>query len=253
MAATNYEVRDGAARITLDSPENRNALSDALVSEVLAHLRAAMSDAAVRCIVLTGSGPAFCAGADLKNRGGGAGGGGRSPFVAVLDLIWNGAKPVICAVNGAAFGGGVGLVAACDIAIASERAKFSFSEVRLGLIPAVISVVVIPKIGPHQTMRLFLSGERFDGVRAVEYGLVHRAVPADQLDDAVQAEVEQIAQAGPIAIAEAKQLVRTVSQLPMDEGFAWASNKIASLFASDEAAEGMSAFAEKRKPRWVAS
>jgi methylglutaconyl-CoA hydratase len=253
MPATKYEVRDGVAHITLDSPENRNALTDALVSELLAHLRAAMSEPAVRCVVLTGRGPAFCAGADLKRRGGGAGGGGRSPFVAVLDLIWNGPKPVIAAVNGAAFGGGVGLVAACDIAVASESAKFSFSEVRLGLIPAVISVVVVPKIGPNQTMRLFLTGERFDGSRAVEYGLVHRAVPADQLEAAVQTEVDLIAQAGPIALAEAKQLVRTVSRLAMDDGFDWTSKKIAELFASEEAAEGMSAFVEKRKPRWVAS
>jgi len=252
MSATKFEVRDGAARITLDSPENRNALTDALVGELLGHLRAAMDDPAVRCVVLTGNGPAFCAGADLKNRGGGAGGGGgRNPFVEVLDLMWNGPKPVIGAVNGAAFGGGVGLVAACDIAIAARRAKFSFSEVRLGLIPAVISVVVVPKIGPGQTMRLFLTGERFDGARAAEVGLVHRAVPDGDLEAAVQAEVDLIAQAGPIALAEAKQLVRTVSRLPMDEGFRFAADKIARLFASDEAAEGMAAFAEKRPPRWV--
>jgi methylglutaconyl-CoA hydratase len=251
MGATRYELHGPAAWITLDSPENRNALTPTLVGELLGHLRAAANDDAVRAVVLTGSGPAFCAGADLKNRGGGAAGGGKSPFVEILDLIWNGSKPVIAAVNGAAFGGGVGLVAACDIAVASESAKFSFSEVRLGLIPAMISVVVVPKIGPSETMRLFLTGERFDGARAAEVGLVHRAVPADQLVAAVQAEIDLIALAGPIALAEAKQLVRTVSRLPMDEGFAWAEKKIAALFASEEAAEGMRAFAEKRKPSWV--
>lgn len=249
------ERRGQAAWITLDSPENRNALTESLVAELLAQLRAAIDEPAVRAIVLTGSGPAFCAGADLKNRGANVASDAdeASPFVQVLDLMWNGPKPVIGAINGAAFGGGLGLVAACDIAVAAESAKFSFSEVRLGLIPAMISVVVVPKIGPNQTLRLFLTGERFSGVRAVDYGLVHRAVPLEQLEAAAQEEVDLVCQAGPTALAEAKQLVRTVSRLPMDEAFAWAERKIASLFRSEEAAEGMAAFAEKRKPRWGSS
>ena len=133
-----------------------------------------------------------------------------------------------------------------------ESAKFSFSEVRLGVIPAMISVVVLPKLGEHQTLRLFLTGERFDALKALDYGLLHRSRGDDGLVRAVQEEVDAIATAGPIAIAEAKRLVRTVSRLPEDEAFRYAEEKIAALFASEEAAEGMAAFVGKRPPRWAA-
>ena len=250
---TKYAITAGTAWITLDSPETRNALSEQLVSELAAHLGSAMEDPQVRVVVLTGSGSAFCAGADLKARGGpaGAGGGAQNPFLGILKQIWDGPKPVIAAVNGHAFGGGVGLVAAADIAVAADSARFAFSEVRVGLIPAMISVVVLPKLGVHRSMRLFLTGERFDAAHAVAYGLVHRAVPADALADAVQEEVDLISLGGPVAVAEAKRLVRTVARLPMDESFAYAEAKIAKLFASEEAAEGMAAFAAKRPPKWA--
>jgi len=246
---TRYEVRDRTAWITLDSPANRNALSAPLVSELGTHLRAAIADDGVRTIILTGAGPAFCAGADLKNRGDAvAPGGGPNPFVEILRLMWDGPKPVIAAVNGHAFGGGVGLVAAADIAVAVEGATFSFSEVRIGVIPAMISVVVLPKIGANHAMRLFLTGARFEAREAATYGLVHRVVPADGLAAAAAEYAGAIAQGGPIAIAEAKRLIRIVSRVPMDEGFAYAEQKIAALFASAEAAEGMTAFVQKRKP-----
>jgi methylglutaconyl-CoA hydratase len=250
---THYDIRGAAAWITLDSPENRNALSAPLVQELGAHLRAAIADPAVRAIVLTGKGPAFCAGADLKNRGDAVapGSGAKNPFVEILRLMWEGPKPVIVAANGHAFGGGVGLVAAADIAIAVEDATLSFSEVRIGVIPAMISVVVLPKLGVHQAMRLFLTGARFKAGEARDYGLVHRVVPADGLVAAVQEEVDAIALGGPNAVAEAKRLIRTVARVPMDEGFAYAEAKIAELFASPEAAEGMMAFATKRKPSWA--
>lgn len=250
--ATRYELRQSAAWITLDSPENRNALSAPLVAELGAHLRAATADPAVRAIVLTGSGPAFCAGADLKNRGDAVvAGTGKNPFVEILRAMWDGPKPVIVAANGHAFGGGVGLVAAADIAIAVDNATLSFSEVRVGVIPAMISVVVLPKLGVHQAMRLFLTGARFTAAEAQAYGLVHRVVPAAGLEGAVQEEVDAIALGGPNAVAEAKRLIRTVSRVTMDEGFAYAEAKIAELFASPEAAEGMMAFATKRKPSWA--
>lgn len=253
MALTRFELENGAAWITLDSPATRNALSAGIVSELTDHLRRAHADPAVRAIVITGSGPAFCAGADLKNRGdmGAPGARAGNPFVDVLRGIRDGAKPVIAAVNGTAFGGGLGLVAACDIAIAAEGARFSFSEVRLGVIPAMISVVVLPKLGEHQTLRLFLTGERFDAQQALAYGLLHRVVPGEDLRTAVQQDVTAIAMGGPIAIAEAKRLVRHVARLPEDEAFAFAEKKIAELFASEEAAEGMRAFVEKRPPRWA--
>jgi len=249
---TRYAVEGKAAWITLDSPENRNALSVDLVRELSVHLRNAIDDAAVRAIVVTGAGRAFCAGADLKNRGDMGSSGDTNPFVDILKLMRDGPKPVIAAVNGAAFGGGIGLVAAADIAVSVESAKFSFSEVRLGLIPAMISVVVLPKLGEHQTMRLFLTGERFEAPRALEYGLLHRVAPDDGLAAAVQEEVDAIAKGGPIALAEAKRLVRTVAHASEEEAFRYAEEKIAALFASEEAAEGMAAFIGKRSPSWVA-
>jgi len=248
---TLYEVRDGAAWITLNSPEARNALSEALVTSLHGDLQRALADDAARCIVLTGAGPAFCAGADLK--------AARSPdappppvsLADVLSLIWHAPKPVISAINGAAFAGGLVLVAASDIASAVETVKFSFSEVRIGVIPAVISVVCLPKLGAHNGMRLFLTGEVFSAEEAVRYGLIHRTAPAERLRDLVQQEVEAIRRGGPIAVAEAKRLVRRVCALDVEGGFAWTSVKIAEMFASAEAAEGMAAFREKRAPRWV--
>jgi methylglutaconyl-CoA hydratase len=248
---TRSELRGSAFWITLNRPEARNALSADLVAALLADLRRGAEDPRARAIVLTGAGAAFCAGADLKNRGDMGGGGRGNPFVEILRLIRHGEKPVIAAVNGHAFGGGLGLVAAADIAIGADGAQMSFSEVRIGAIPAMISVVVLPKLGPHQTMRLFLTGERFDAQRALDYGLLHRVVPAAELAAAVEADVHAIARGGPIAVREAKQLIRTVERLPEDEAFAFAERKIAALFASEEAAEGMRAFAERRPPRWA--
>jgi len=250
---TKYERRGAAAWITLDSPAKRNALSAAVVGELAAHLDAALGDDGVRCIVLSGTGPVFCAGADLRERAAGLGrtASGDSPFVGILKTLWNGPKPVIAAVNGHAFGGGIGLIAACDIAIAVETAKFGFSEVRVGVVPATISVLVVPKLGVQQSMRLFLTGERFDARRALEYGLLHRVVAPDTLERAVQEEVDAIALGGPNAVREAKRLVREVAQLPMDEAFRRAEALIGELFASPEAAEGAAAFLEKRPPSWA--
>ncbi len=250
MPSTLYERRGRAAWITLNAPQNRNALSADMIAELGAHLRAAVEDAAVRAIVLTGAGPVFCAGADLK--GGGAavapGGGQRNPFVEILRLIWEGPKPVIAAVNGHAY---VGLMAAADIAIAVETAKFAFSEVRVGVIPAMISVVVLPKLGIHNGMRLFLTGETFTAGRALGYNLLHRVVSEADLVSEVENEIEAISLGGPQAVRAAKQLVRSVPRLSLDEGFAYTEQLIAQLFASDEAAEGMAAFAGKRRPKWA--
>ena len=249
--ATLAELRGSALWITLNRPQSRNALSAELVASLLGDLSAAQSDPRVRVIVLTGAGSAFCAGADLKNRGDMGGEGRGNPFVEILRLIRHGEKPVIAAVNGHAFGGGIGLVAAADIAVGADSALMSFSEVRIGAVPAMISVVVLPKVGPHQTMRLFLTGERFDARKAQAYGLLHQVVPAAELERAVEAEALEIAKGGPNAVREAKQLIRTVERLSEDEAFAFAEKKIAELFASDEAREGMRAFAEKRPPRWA--
>ena len=250
--ATLYEIRQGAAWITLNRPENRNALSAVLVNELYDHLQAANADDSVRSIVITGNGPAFCAGADLKSPPGQIVDGARAvAYPDVLNAIMESSKPVIAAVNGAAFAGGLGLVGAADIVITVADVQFSFSEVRIGVIPAVISVVCIPKLGTHHAMKLFLTGERFTGSDAVNMGFAHRAVPADELATAVQEEIDMINLGGPIAVQECKKLVRKVSRLSVEDGFAETGPWSQRLFQSDEGAEGMAAFREKRKPGWV--
>ena len=252
--ATLYDVRQGAAWITLNRPDARNALSAALVNELDAHLAAAIADPAVRCVVVTGAGSAFCAGADLKSPPGQVVDGKAGVSLAdVLERIQDAPKPVIAAVNGAAFAGGLGLVAASDIVIAVDDAPMSFSEVRIGVIPAVISVVCLPKLGVHHAMKLFLTGERFSGAQAVTYGLVHLAVPRAAFDAAVQAEIDMLRLGGPIALAESKRLVRRVPQLPRAEAFKETGEWSARMFRSAEGAEGMAAFREKRPPAWVAA
>ena len=249
---TKVERRGAASWITLDSPGNRNALSPELLAELLAHLEAAQADDRVSCLVLTGNGPAFCAGADLKSRGASISveGDEESPFVRILKLLCEGQKPVVAGVNGHAFGGGIGLAAACDVVVGVETALFSFSEVRLGLVPATISVVVVPKIGVGQARRLFLTGERFGAERALEYGLLHRVVPPEQLEAALEEEVAAICKGGPHALAHAKELVRTVAAMPVSDAYVWTEDLIGRLFASEEAAEGAAAFAARRPPRW---
>lgn len=253
LEATEFEVTNGAAWIRLNRPEARNALSAALVNEVYDHLQTANDDADVRCIVITGNGPAFCAGADLKSPPGQiVDGQARAiAYPDVLTSIMDSSKPVIAAINGAAFAGGLGLVGAADIVVTVEDVQFSFSEVRIGVIPAVISVVCLPKLGTHHGMKLFLTGERFTGAQAVEMGFAHRAVPAEGLAAAVQEEIDAINQGGPIAVQEAKKLVRRVSQLSIEEGFAVTGPWSRRLFESEEGQEGMAAFREKRKPGWV--
>ena len=249
MPAALYELRGDAAWITLNQPERRNALSDALVAELRQHLATALAAPEVRAVVFTGAGPAFCAGADLKSGGIGA---ADHPFVEVLKTIWEAPKPVVGRINGHAFGGGVGLVAACDLTVAADSTLFAFSEVRVGVIPAMISVLCVRKLGPQQAMWLFLTGERFSAARAVELGLVHRVVPAAALDAAVEEVLGLVRLGGPNAVREAKQLVRRIPELSVEEGFRWTAAKSAELFASEEAAEGMRAFVEKRPPRWAA-
>lgn len=153
--------------------------------------------------------------------------------------------------DGAAFAGGLGMIGAADIVITVDEVPYSFSEVRIGVIPAIIAVVCMPKLGPHHATRLFVTGERFDGRRAVEMGFAHRAVPKDALAAAVQEEVDMIALGGPIAVVECKKLAKRVPQLSLDEGLAEMAVWSRRMFGTPEAAEGMAAFREKRKPAWV--
>ena len=186
---TLYDVRNGGAWITLNRPEKRNALSPTLIAETYEHILAANEDDDVRCVVITGAPPAFCAGADLKAKRGKETGGPNVTYPQLLTQIQDNEKPVIAAVNGAAFAGGLGMVGAVDISVAVDDVKFSFSEVRIGVIPAVISVVCLPKLGAHHGMKLFLTGEKFTAAQAVDMGFIHRAVPSAQLESAVQEEI----------------------------------------------------------------
>ena len=248
---TLYEVRSGAARITLNRPERRNALSPGLITEVYDHLAAAQADDNVRSIVITGAGKGFCSGADLKRQPGEGESDRVVPYPDLLTAIWEGEKPVIAAVNGHAFAGGLGMVAASDLVITAEEAMFSFSEVRIGVIPAIIAVVCLRKLGPHHGMRLFLTGNRFNGHQAVEYGLAHKAVPREDLWSAVQEEIDAINLGGPTAVVECKKLVRAVPDISLAEGFELTQGWSRRMFQGEEAAEGMAAFREKRKPSWA--
>ncbi len=252
MAQVAYETRGPAAWIVLDRPEKRNALSPVMIAELGDALDRAGADDAVRAVVLTGRGSAFCAGADLDagQELAKAGDQPRTPFADLLRRLQHSPKPTIAAVHGPAFGGGLGLVAAADVVIASSATSFSFSEVRLGLIPAMISVVVLPRIGPHHARRLFLTGRRFSAEEAMDYGLVHRVTSPDELEATAQEEVVDVAKGGPIAVAEAKRLIREIPDLAEDEAFARASDLFAERVRSGEAREGMAAFAEKRRPKW---
>ncbi len=253
-----YSTAGGVATITLDSPQNRNALSRRLVAELAERVEAALADAAVRVVVLTGAGPVFCSGADLKEQRAANAGGNTEPNPAgvggvaeILLRIWNAPKPFVCRANGAARAGGLGLVAACDISVAVDTAHFAFSEVRIGVAPAIISVVTLPRLGVVKGLELMLTGEPFSAAEAVAYGLLNACAPVDGLDAAVAGYVEKLLKGGPKAMAATKALVRAVPEMPVAAAFAAMAKQSAELFASAEALEGMSAFAEKREPRWV--
>jgi methylglutaconyl-CoA hydratase len=252
------EVHDRVAVVALCRPDVHNAFNDTLIAELTQALRALDADPAVRIVVLTGQGRSFCAGADLEwmQRMAGysqadnlADAGALAGMLATLARM---DKPTIARVHGAAFGGGVGLVACCDIAIAAEEATFALSEVRLGLIPATIGPYVIEAIGAREARRYFLTAERFDAAEALRIGLVHEVVPADALDGRVEEVVEALLQAGPMAQAGAKALVRAVADRPPDDAvIADTVQRIAAVRASPEGREGVSAFLERRRPAWI--
>jgi methylglutaconyl-CoA hydratase len=247
-----YEVDAGAATITLDSPHNRNALSAQLRRELLAGLTAAIDDDAVRVIVLDHTGTVFCAGMDLKEaRGAGSGDQGVNEFPQILERIWTSPKPVVAKLAGPARAGGVGIVAAADIAVAVNNATFAFTEVRIGVIPAVISVTVLPRLTSRAAHELFLTGDTFTAERAADIGLINSAVPADRLDAEVARFVTSLSLGGPTALAATKELLRTERAPSMAAAFEEMIATSARFFASEEGQEGITAFAQKRKPNWV--
>jgi len=246
--ATLYSVESGVATITLNRPDNRNALSVELVNSLGDDVNRAMADDEVRLIVLTNESNTFCAGADLK---GGSTEEPRHSLVGILETMQDGPKPVVGRIAGHCTGGGNGLAAACDVSIAADDVFFAFTEVRIGVAPAIISVVCLPKLRRADAAELFLTGNRCPAPRAAEIGLVNRAVPRDQLDAAVESLVGDLLAGGPNALAAAKELVYKVPYMDRGDAFGWTEKLSADLFRSDEAAEGIRAFREKSKPSWV--
>jgi methylglutaconyl-CoA hydratase len=243
------EVGGEKAIVTLDSPGNRNALSDRLVGQLLARLRSAVADDRVRVVVLTHTGPVFCAGADLKNSRIGST-SSADDFAGVLELLWTSPKPVLARLAGPVRGGGVGLVAACDLAVAADSVNFAFSEVRLGAIPAVISVPLRHRVPRGVLHRLFLTGEAFDAARARDMGLLSEVAPAAGLDDQVTRMVGMLLLGAPGALAAVKELTRPQASSLSNDLIAM-QQLSARRFASDEGQEGVRAFNEKRHPAWA--
>lgn len=253
------EQSGAVLRLRLNRPELHNAFDAALVASLTAALRQAGADVSVRVVVLEATGASFSAGADLNWMRGMAAASeaeNREDALALAGLMRTLdelPKPTLVRLHGAAFGGGVGLVACCDIAIGVPEAKFGLTESRLGLLPAVISPYVIAAIGARQARRWFASAEVFDAQTALQIGLLHQVVPADQLDDAVNRQTALLLKAGPVAAASAKQLVSRVAAAGADRDALDADNAalIARLRVSPEGQEGLSAFLEKRPPTWT--
>ena len=244
------EVSRGVATLTLDSPANRNALSRALRAQLREAFTEALADDAVRVVVLDHTGRVFCSGMDLAEAaGGGAQDQGVREFPDLLDALWNSPKPVVAVVRGPARAGGVGLLAACDVVVAAESATFAFSEVRLGLVPAVISAVVLPRMVPHIAHRLMLTGQAFDAESAAAGGLVDLVVPDADVDGEVRAQLVHLTAGAPTALAETKRLLRAGTRLEFDELLELSAR----YFASEEGQEGIASFREKRSARWVPS
>ncbi len=247
----------GVATLTLNRVEKHNAFDDRMIADLLRALDKIEKDDSIRVLVLRAAGMSFCAGADLD----------WMRRMADYDFAQNLAdarrlaqlmyrlnrlhKPVIARVQGASYGGGVGLIACCDIAIASDNAIFSLSEVRLGLIPSVISPYLIAVIGSRAARRYFLSGEQFDAARALQLSLVHEVVEPESLDARLEQCIDALLNSGPSAQAAAKELIEQVQGRAIDESLIEeTARRIAEVRASDEAREGLTAFLEKRKPDW---
>lgn len=248
--------RDEVATVTLNRPQVHNAFNAELIVELTECFQALAADDSVRCVILRGEGRSFCAGADvnwmrasldLTEQQNMADALRMSDMFAAIDET---PKIVIGGVHGAALGGGMGLLAVCDIVIAAEGTTFGFTESRLGILPAVISRFVVPKIGVSWARRLFLTGEPFDSARAREIGLAHEVVASDELDDAIESVIVEAKQAGPLAVGEAKRLISGLTERSPGERRAFTAAHIARVRTRPEGQEGLRAFLEKRDPSW---
>ncbi|MBI4349485.1 MAG: enoyl-CoA hydratase/isomerase family protein [Elusimicrobia bacterium] len=250
--------RDGdVLRVTLNRPEVRNAFDEDVIAAATQVFRAAAKTAGLRAIVLKGAGKDFCAGADVRWMRRAA---GYTParnkqdalrLVEMCRAIDSAPMPVLAGVQGSCFGGGLGVIAACDIVVAAEDSVMSFSECRLGIVPAVVSSFVLPKIGASQARRYFLTAETFGAHDARRIGLAHEVAPAAELDAKLDGLVAWILRAGPNAVREAKALIRRVAPLPLEKRIAVTIETLARVRASDEGKAGLSAFLEKRPAPWL--
>ncbi|HVX53959.1 enoyl-CoA hydratase family protein [Nocardioides sp.] len=242
-----YDLAEGIATITLDSPHNRNALSAQLVGELFERLERAENDDAVRVVVLAASGTVFCSGADLSEASTGDFAEGPRAIVRLQRAIATHSKPVVCRLQGAVRAGGIGLVAAADIAVAVESASFALTEVKLGLAPAAISLSVLPRLTPRAAAYTFLTGEKFTAADAVAMGLVTRAVTAAELDPEVRRIAAELATGSPQGLRETKRLVNRDLVARLDAGAEEMAELSARLFGSDEARDAMMAFLSRGK------
>ena len=251
--------RDGPIlRLTLNRPEVRNAFDEEVIQAISAAAASASEDPSLRVVVLAGKGKAFCAGADIawmakaiaysrqENLS------DAEDLARMLERLDTLPVPVIGRIQGSALGGGVGLAAICDTVIAADTAVFALTEVKLGILPAVVAPYVLRKIGISAARELFLTGARFDAARARQIGLVHEIVPEADLDAAVTRRIDEVLTAGPQGVAKAKALIREIAGAPPDHVIGVTTNAIASQRVSDEGQEGLRAFLEKRKPSWTA-
>lgn len=252
------EMKGPVATIWMNRPDMHNAFDETLITELTAACTALDDDKDVRVVVLAGRGKSFSAGADLNWMKRAANNGVEDnlndarALAGMLRVLAEMKKPTIARVQGAALGGGMGLAAACDIAVASTKAVFATSEVKFGIIPSAISPYVLRAIGARQAYRYFQSAERISAERAREIGLVHEAVEADELDAKVQEIVTALLQGGPLSQSAAKDLIRAVNNQPINDNLVEdTAHRIAHLRATPEAREGISAFLDKRSPAWV--
>jgi methylglutaconyl-CoA hydratase len=251
-------VADKVATVTLNRPDLRNAFNEHTIAELALVFDELGQNELVRVVVLAANGPAFCAGADLnwmKKMAGYSHDENQADAARLADMlrtIYLCPKPVVAKVQGDCYAGGMGLVAVCDVVVASEAANFCLSEVKLGLIPATISPYVIKAMGENAARRYFLTAERFDAREAYRIGMAHEVVAPEELDTAVSALVTALCKNSPHAVREAKKLVREVVGRPVDDALlADTANRIAEIRASDEGREGVASFLEKRKPTWL--
>jgi len=251
-----YSETDDVTTVTLNRPDVHNAMNDTLMNELTQCFKTIGNDASTSVVILTGNGKSFCAGADLnwmKRMVHYSQAENKKDSMLLLDLyetISSCPKPIIGRINGSAFGGGIGLLAVCDITITISESKFGFSEVKLGIIPAVISTFVSSRMTTADMRRLFITGERFDAKMAHNVGLIDFVESPENFDSTVNSYVEQMRSSGPSAIKEIKQLIKNLREMDHSAYKNFTVEKISELRVSQEGQEGISAFLEKRKPKW---